>query len=160
MYNDNNIENNSHKMYYVVGVIILLVVGGWYVFTLDFSAELTEEKCLEMFSLYEPDILNAEIVYDDTGTYVGDGYRLSVSLNDDGIRCELKAFGSNVKKGSFVECGNGLEIYLYKQEHDEFYEFEYSYDNFTLSHLFYKNNNTEYEFNMITDELICGGDAQ
>ena len=154
---DENIKTNGSKIYYIIGVIILVVILFLYIFSFG-AVVLTEQKCKELLSSYVPEIVDAQLVYSENrATFTTDNSNITFYFDGDSAKCSAIISNSAFKKGEICEHVSGDNIYSYAEEFDDFYAIEITYEDITTVQFFTKNENTKLQFDPVKNKVFCKG---
>ena len=144
--------------YYIVGAVILVLIISMYLIGfIDFSEKLTEQKCIDVFSNYEPSVKDIELTYSENrAEYSSEGVEALFYFKDDFGSCKL-IISENVLNGLSYECNSGTVIHTYAKEYENYYETELTFSGLTIVELNSKNAETEVNFGFMDGKKMCGG---
>ncbi len=151
-----NYDDNHYKAYYVVGLVIVIFIAAyWFIFISE--VELTEQRCLDTFSLYEPTIRDVVLMYEDgTAKYRTENVVATFTFSEKFTGCVMNIYDNRVIKGELVSCDNGVNSYIYAEEHANYYEIERSTEKSTTLELLEKSDEMRRRFEFAKNKNICG----
>ena len=157
---ESEFAEHSYRNYYILGVVIIIAIAGyWFIVS---GSSLTEEKCVEMLSVYDPIITSANVdrSRSDIIRYTTENSRASYTSSGNNRGCLMTIFNANIVKGMPYECPDGSDFHVYAEEHSDFYEIEITPQDdsnpFTAVMFYSKTPEMKAEFELIMNGEFCG----
>lgn len=153
---DEYYNNKSYRMYYVAGVVILVVLIAYFFAGRFFDTGLTEQICKDTFSQYDPSISNANLNYANGVAQFSSNIATAEFIFSGTRECVMHLSVEKAMKGIPYQCQSGITVYKYAAEHENYYELEITSEEGTLVDLFAKTPELAEKFSAIENSNLCG----